>query len=359
MEEYWEWLCSIPGLTPAQKEMLLRCFETPRAIWEAPEKELAHMEEKGCGWMARVRAFRRGSSPEKTVHTHRKQGIQFTSYEHTMYPKRLQHIAGKPYGLFYRGRLPEEEKKSVAIVGARMCTRSGKETAEQLAQRVARAGGQVISGAAYGIDDAAQWAALENHGPSYAVLGCGVDRCYPESNRRLFDRLVEEGGILSEFPPGTPPMRQNFPMRNRIISGLADVVTVVEAKQKSGSLITADFAAEQGRTVMAVPGRPADELSAGCNMLISQGADIILSVDWFEETVFPEYKNRKKQLSDDFTLAPAEKLVYSSLDFYSKSVWEMEELTMLPLAELAGSLLSLEQKGLVKETRHNYYARAV
>ncbi len=357
MEEYWEWLCSIPCLYQAQKELLLRCFGTPQAVWEAGEQELAHLEGRGCGWIQRVRSFRRESSPEKTVHTHREQGIQFTSHEHTKYPRRLQTIAGKPYGLFYKGELPQEEQKSVAIVGARMCTRAGKERAEQLAQRVALAGGQVISGAAYGIDGAAQWAALECGGASYAVLGCGVDRCYPASNRQLFERLEKHGGLLSEFPPGTPPRSPHFPVRNRIISGLADVVAVVEARQKSGSLITADFAAEQGRRVMAVPGRPEDELSAGCNILISQGAEVILSVDSFVKSVFPEYKKRKKQLSDDFALAPEEKLVYSSLDFHAKSVWELEEQTMLPLAELGSSLLSLELKGLAKETERSYYAR--
>ncbi len=359
MEEYWEWLCSIPGIYQAQKEFLLRCFGTPRAVWEATEGELAYLEERGCGWIDKVRKYREVSSPEKTVHMHREQGIQFTSHEHTKYPGRLQNIAGKPYGLFYKGRLPEEERKSVAIVGARMCTRSGKERAEQLAKRVALCGGQVVSGAAYGIDGAAQWAAVTNGGASYAVLGCGVDRCYPASHRALFERLVERGGILSEFPPGTPPVSAHFPVRNRIISGLADLVVVVEARKKSGSLITADFAAEQGRTVMAVPGRPEDELSAGCNELISQGAGVILSVDLFAKSIFPEFKKKKVQLSDDFALAPAEKLVYSSLDFYSKSIWVLEESTALSLAELAGSLLSLEMKGLVKETERNYYARLV
>ncbi len=357
MERYWEWLCSIPGIYHAHRETLLQCFGTPRAVWEAGESELAHLEKRGCEWIGKVRKYRCESSPEKTVHMHREQGIQFTSHEHTIYPRRLQNISGKPFGLFYRGRLPEEKKKSVAIVGARKCSRAGKEMAEQLARQVAFGGGQVISGAAYGIDGAAQWAALENGGSSYAVLGCGVDRCYPPAHRELFECLAQNGGIISEFPPGTPPVSTHFPVRNRIISGLADIVVVAEARRRSGSLITADFAADQGRTVMAVPGRPEDELSAGCNLLISQGAEMILSVDSFARSVFPKYKKRKKTLSDDLTLAPAEKLVYSSLDFYSKSVWELEELTLLPIAELGSSLLSLEMKGLAKETERNCYAR--
>ncbi len=357
MEKYWEWFCSIPGLYHAQQETLLRCFGTPEAVWNAGERELAHLKERGCTWTAKIQKFRKEISPEKAVHMHRREGIQFISREHAGYPERLGPLDNRPYGLFYRGELPEETARSVAIVGARVCTRSGKEMARQLAVKVAQAGGAVISGAAYGIDGTAQWAALEAGGRSFAVLGCGVDVCYPAPHRELLDRLSRQGGILSEFPPGTPPKPFHFPVRNRIISGLADIVVVVEARAGSGSLITADFAAEQGRSVMAVPGRPQDELSEGCNTLISQGAGVILSADSFIKTAFPEYQEKKMQLSGDMALAPAEKLVYSSLDFYAKTIWELEELTALSLADLSGSLLSLEARGLIRETGHGCYVR--
>ena len=215
----------------------------------------------------------------------------------------------------------------------------------------------MISGGAYGIDGAAQWTALESGGKSWAVLGCGVDRVYPKLHDRLFKRLTEAGGIISEFPPGTPPMAAHFPMRNRIISGLSDIVAVVEARKKSGSLITAEFAAEQGRTVMAVPGRPGDVLSEGCNELIAQGAEIILSPKMFSEMIFPEQKMGTGKFSEKFTLAPAEKLVYSSLGLHAKSVWELEEGTALSLTELSKALFSLEMQGLVKEQDRNYYIK--
>lgn len=356
-ELYWEWLCSVPGIYRTQIELLLRCFPSPEAVYRASDQEFDYLRERGCGWIEKVRWFRKDNSPEKTVHTHRQSGIQFTSCEHTMYPNRLLLLNDRPYGLFFRGSLPREDLKSVAVVGARMCTRSGKEMAELLAEKIALLGGQVISGAACGIDGAAQWAALEGGGASYAVLGCGVDRCYPSSNRLLFERLLREGGLISEYPPGTQPMRSHFPLRNRIISGLADVVAVVEARKRSGSLITADYAAEQGRYVMAVPGRPEDPLREGCNELINQGAGIILSVEYFANTIFPDYKNEKKKSSEELSLAPGEKLVYSSLDLHSKSLWELEECTVLPLAELGDCLMSLELKGLIRETEHNHYAR--
>jgi DNA processing protein len=335
---------------------LLQFFGTPEAVWQASEAEWKHLQKRGFRWIDKV-CRAKNVQPEETVHRNREKGIQFISHESASYPQRLLTIADRPYGLFYRGSLPEEGQKAIAVVGARMCTRTGKEHAEQIGTKIAQAGGLVISGAAYGIDGAAQWAALAAGGASFAVLGCGVDIGYPSGNAQLFERLVREGGLLSEFPPGTPPAQRHFPMRNRIISGLSDLVLVIEARRRSGSLITAEFAAEQGRTVVAVPGRPEDELSEGCNELIAQGADVFLSAESFLLSVFPENKAGKKKMSDALLLAPTEKLVYSSLGLHSKSLWELEACTALSLAELSQCLLSLEIKGLVKETERGYYAR--
>jgi DNA processing protein len=356
MEMYWEWMCSIPGLYRNRIEVLMRCFQTPEAVFLASEKELGYLKEKGCAWIDAVRSWQQTEKPELLMHKHREMGIQFISCEHPGYPGRLHNIPDRPWGLFFKGTLPDEAQKAVALVGARVCTRYGRETAQQLAAQIARSGGSVISGAAYGIDGAAQWSALENGGTSYAVLGCGVDRCYPSSNRQLFDRLEYEGGILSEYPPGTPPLSYHFPPRNRMISGLADVVVVIEARRKSGSLITADYAAEQGKLVMAVPGRPGDELSEGCNELISQGAGVVLSVRSFIQTVFPD-KTKKINQSEEVVLAPAEKLVYSNVDLTSKSLWELEACTALPFPELGEALMALELKGLIRETERGRYVR--
>lgn len=356
-EMYWEWFCSISGLYRMQQELLLRCFKTPEGVYRASAEELAHLQEKGIRAARQVSSFRKEHPPERIVHTNRKNGIHFISHVHASYPVRLREIADRPYGLFYRGSLPPEGKKCIAVVGARMCTRQGREMAQQIGAEVARAGGAVISGAAYGIDGAAQWAALEAGGESFAVLGCGVDIAYPASHRQLLDRLAACGGVISEFPAGMRPLRHHFPIRNRIISALSDVLTVVEARKKSGSLITAEYAASQGRTVYAVPGRPWDELSEGCNELIFQGAAPVLSVDSFIIENFPDYRKNIRKLSEDFTLAPTEKLVYSSLGLHSKSLWELMECTSLSPAELGGCLLSLEEKGLAGEVERNYYVK--
>ena len=354
---YWEWFCSIPGIYRRHREILLRCFGDPKGVWQAEAGEWKHLKEHGCDWVGCVDTHQKESDPQETVYKNRQLGIQFTSCEQSDYPKLLRSIRDFPYGIFYKGRLPAEEKKQIAVVGARVCTHYGKHLAEQLAGQIAQAGGEVVSGAAYGIDGAAQWAALSAGGASFAVVGGGVDCRYPRANDRLYDRLEEEGGVLSEFPPGTKPLRYHFPLRNRIISGLSEIVTVIEAKHGSGSLITADYALEQGRTVLAVPGRLDDELSRGCNELIAQGAGVILSPESFAEQVFPDFRQQKKNKVSDIALAPSEKLVYSSLDLHSKSLWELEECTSLSLADLSGSLLALEARGLIREVERNYYVK--
>ena len=203
------------------------------------------------------------------------EGVRLVRRQDEDYPDALRQIHAPPQLLYVRGALPDPKKKSVAIVGARACSAYGKAEAVRFARELAAHGVQIISGMAAGIDAWAHHGALEAGGATFAVLGTGVDICYPASSRRIYERMPREGGgILSEFSPGDAGEPWHFPVRNRIISGLADLVLVVEARRKSGSLITADLALEQGRTVFAVPGRNADRTSEGCNYLIAQGAGI-------------------------------------------------------------------------------------
>lgn len=197
------------------------------------------------------------------------------------YPNRLKNISGAPKELYVLGGLPEEGRLSVAVIGARDCSEYGKFVARELGTVLGGSNISVISGMARGIDGISQEAALNAGGSSYAVLGCGVDVCYPEANRQLYERLKISGGIISEYPPGSQVLAWHFPPRNRIVSGLADVVVVIEARVKSGTLITVDMALEQGREVYVAPGRVTDRLSDGCNRLIKQGAGILLSPEEF------------------------------------------------------------------------------
>ena len=204
--------------------------------------------------------------------------IRSVGVESADFPPKLRDLPAMPRRLYYCGSLPGGGP-SAAIIGARRCSAYGRHQAALFARVLALNGISIISGMARGIDSCAQTAALEAGGRSYAVLGCGVDVCYPPTSRELYQRLPARGGILSEFDPGTQPIAWHFPARNRIISGLADIVLVIEARPGSGSLITANFALEQGRTVYALPGRVTDAYSEGCNQLIAQGASVALSPD--------------------------------------------------------------------------------
>ena len=209
-----------------------------------------------------------------------RKGIKFIDYKEDCYPYRLKNIPSRPYALFVLGKLPEENRKSVAIVGARECSEYGRLMAEYFGDRLAREGVDIISGMAWGIDGIAQMAAVQAGGNSYGILGCGVDIIYPNRNKRLYEMLSENGnGLISEYAPNTRAEAKHFPPRNRIISGLCDILIVVEAKARSGTLITVDMAADQGRTVMVVPGRVTDALSVGCLNLMNEGALPAVGVD--------------------------------------------------------------------------------
>ena len=209
------------------------------------------------------------------------------------YPRRLLEIPQAPKQLYVRGKLPEEGVPSVAVIGARDCSYYGQEVAKRLGRLFGENGIQVISGMARGIDGIGQQAALQAGGSSFAVLGCGADICYPRQNQDLYDRLCKQGGVISEYEWGTPPRAGYFPPRNRIVSGLADAVIVVEARKKSGTLITVDMALEQGKEVYAVPGRLVDDLSSGCNYLIKNGAGILLDMEEFMEELWKQYRLKR------------------------------------------------------------------
>ena len=214
--------------------------------------------------------------------------IHWTHLSKNNYPTRLKNIGDPPLMFFYKGKLPDEERPSVAIVGARECSPYGEKTARMFARELSSAGIQIISGMARGVDGISQRASISVGGNTFGVLGCGVDVVYPEDNKDLFEDILKDGGIISEFNPGTEPLRTYFPSRNRIISGLSDIVLVVEARKRSGTYITVTSALDQGREVFAVPGRITDALSDGCNNLIVAGAEIAVN----SEAIIRDLRNK-------------------------------------------------------------------
>lgn len=288
---YAYFLCSISTIGGVRAGQLLARFGTPRAVYEAETEEWRRCV---CNSVAEAMERQKNSGEwEREYEELEEQQIHFLLREEEGFPRKLTEIPDPPYGIFYRGKLPEEKEPAVAVVGARECSEYGRYVAEELGQYLGRAGIQVISGMARGIDGISQQAALSVGGASYGVLGCGVDICYPAQNRRLYEVLLKKGGLLSTYAPGTKPLPQYFPPRNRIVSGLSDALIVIEARQKSGTLITVDMALEQGRDVYVVPGRLTDRLSDGCNRLLTQGAGVFLSPESFAEDFLKSWEEKQ------------------------------------------------------------------
>lgn len=353
--KYEFWFASIMGISAKDKCRLLQLFGTPEAIYNIEEKELIK-----CSVSDKIRQ-KLMRSPKKqaldeSLYKAQEKGIQFVTLNEDRYPSRLRNISSPPYALFYKGKLPEEEKKAMAIVGARECSMYGREMAKSYAEELARADVQIVSGMARGIDSEGQWAALKAGGTSYAVLGCGVDICYPREEFALYRELEKNGGILSEFPMGTEPMKAHFPARNRIISGLSDSVLVIEAKEKSGSLITADMALEQGKDVFALPGPVTSKLSEGCHSLIRQGAGILISPKELLLELGISSKTEFKNLTENKNVLESEEnIVYSCLNFQPMSPDLISAVTKLPIRTVIDKLISLELKGYIREVSKNNY----
>ncbi len=297
---------------------------------------------------------------EKEYHHLEEKNIQLVLYGESAYPKRLKNIYDKPMWLFVKGSIPSNDKPSVSIIGARSCTPYGRQEAEYFGRILAENGVQVISGMALGVDQAGHRGAIDGGGMTYAVMGCGIDTCYPPSGIRLYSRICEQGGILSEYGLGVAPTSSHFPIRNRIISGLSDMVIVIEARRRSGSLITADLALEQGREVFALPGRRIDPLSEGCNRLISQGAGIITApedvLNFFCIKCKNSNKNAKKSVN---ALAKPEKMVYSCLDSQPKHIESVMKICGLTAGECMTALLNLELQGFILQPMNQYYVRKI
>lgn len=353
------WLTQIPFLGPASMEKMLERAESILSIYNIEEKAWTAWKILSPNQAAYFQKAKENFAHiTAEYHSLAERGIKFITFLDEEYPKRLLQIKHFPWGLYVRGSLPKEEKPSLAIVGSRKATRYGMELARCFGQELSRMGVQIISGLAAGIDGAGHDGAMAGGGRTFGILGCGINICYPRENYPLFERMAQSGGVISEFPLGTKPLAQNFPIRNRIISGLADGVLVVEARERSGSLITAGLALDQGREVFAVPGRVTDPGSAGCNQLIQNGAPLIQNPGDILEIFGIRYeKSLKIHEKSEKGLAKKEKMVYSVLDLQPKNMEDVVKEAGLPLSEGMMILLDLELKGFAVHEGGNYYSR--
>ncbi len=356
---YWLWRADFLGAVSIRR--LYGMIKSFAAIYNIEEIGLRRLGVLSDGQLARFAGWkRRFPACEREYGELDARGIRFVSFLDEDYPARLADFPDAPVGLTVLGRLPEEHTPTAAVVGARACSEYGAQLAEAFARALAAENVQIISGLAQGIDGAAHRGALQASGATFGIMGCGVNVCYPPSHYALYEEMIRTGGVISEFPLGTNPVSRNFPMRNRIISGLADVILVVEAREKSGSLITAGLGLEQGKDIFAVPGRVTDCLSRGCNALIAQGAYVAKSpediLEYLGIKCHKKIKVFKKNLK---SLAKKEKMVYSCLDFKPQHLDQIVARSGLGISECMGILLELELSGYAFRAAGHYYGKKV
>lgn len=355
--KYRYWLKSIPGIGNKKQKKLVEYCGSAREVYHLSQRGLESVRGLKERDISAIMDSRQSWQLEREAEFLEKEQIFLISMEEKDFPEKLVQISDGPYAFFYKGKLPGTQG-TAAIVGTRQCSSYGKSMALNLAESLASCGIQIISGMAAGIDSFGHWGAIHAGGSTFAVLGCGVNVCYPKGAFELYERILENGGIISEYMPGTPPAPGLFPLRNRIISALSDYVIVVEARKRSGSLITADYALEQGKDIYAVPGRVDDALSQGCNQLISQGAGIILSPQELLSDLNLCWKKDGRGREDKKnTLEKDELLVYSCLDLHAITMEELTYRTGLKAERAADLVIRLILRGLVEETFKNHYRK--
>ncbi len=352
--EDWLTLHLTPGLGSNGCKKLIDLFGDPASVCRAPKQTLA----KTPGIMKKVssainRADIRDNAKREIERTCRA-GFKIISWDNEKFPERLRNIPDPPVLLFVSGDPSVLNEPGIGIVGSRAASSYGLKMARDLSHQLSSSGLSIVSGLALGIDAAAHRGAMTNNGKTIAVLGCGLDIIYPEQNRDLFNLIPERGAIVSEYPLGTPPDGFRFPARNRIISGLSLGVVVVEATKRSGSLITAELALDQGREVFAVPGRADSIKSTGTHRLLQEGAKLVLNVNDIICEIQPVLRQQRDPSCDNDIvgqhntsgLTSDEKMVLDHLEVYPKTVDDVIVGSELSVEKVNEILLMLELNGL-------------
>ena len=355
---FWLALHFLKDIGPVTARSLLALYHDPAKIFGASFDDLRNIGFVGELKARRIKAFDDWAAVDHEIKTVEEHGIRIIRCVDGDYPELLRHIDDAPLLLYVKGTLKETDRHAIAMVGSRKMSGYGAKVAWLLSTELATCGLTIVSGMAVGIDTVSHRGALSTGGRTIAVLGCGLDQPYPPQNKELFDALAEKGCVVSEFPLGTPPLREHFPRRNRLISGLSLGVIVVEAAAQSGSLITAGCALEQGREVFAVPGNITSSSSKGTNGLIRKGAVVVRSVEDVLEELSPHLggmpgitSREKAHPGRDASLeiSADEKAICNVLGDEPKHVDIVARETQIPAARLLGMLLNLEIKGIVKQ----------
>lgn len=357
-------LRTIKGVGSQHLRQLIAYFGSAVNAWEAPQSKFLQITDQGP-WIREILKGRNNIDPQKIGESLRKEGIQIITPDEPDYPTLLAELADAPPLLYYRGQLQGQEDV-LAVVGARQATAYGKAAARLLAREASAKGIVIASGLARGIDTAAHQGTIESGGVTWAFLGCGLDRVYPLENQRLAKDILEKGALVSEFTPGTAPLAGNFPARNRLISGCSRGVLVVEAAEKSGALITVDFALEQGREVFAVPGPIFSPMSRGTHNLLRQGAKIVDVIEDIWEEVPAWTKNcgqvtkKKTLLSSEkqFTVGIDSELILQQLSDVPLHIDHITLHSTLSVSSISLALLELQLGGKVLQLPGQHYVLA-
>lgn len=352
-KKYWIWLSTLYKINTHIKHLLLEYFGTPENIWRANNKELMKVPFINAIIYSQILNDAARRQSEEILKDLSIFNIGLAGYDDPSYPIKLKEIYDPPVALYTKGQLIADEPM-IAVVGSRKADSYGRDVAHMLSYELANCGITVVSGMARGIDSFAHTGAIDAGGRTAAITGCGLDTVYPPENKKIASEIEKNGVLISEYPPGMSPLPPNFIARNRIISGLSSGVLIVQAGRKSGSLITANYALEQGREVFAVPGNITSRNSAGTNALIRDGAKMVTHInDILEELgpVFAGYgaeESKGKLNNTNYpNLSKEEKMIVNCLESGRMSLDMLSDETGLKLTDLNSILLFLEMKGLV------------
>jgi len=358
--KYLIWLGHLYDIGAANQNRLLDFFASARNAYENCGEAAQILNGSN---FAKLKAAKKNINPEKCQELMGQKNIRFIHKNQPEYPELLADISTAPFGIFVRGKMPSFDKKWINIIGSRKHSGYGKDVAYSLSGELSKQGAVIVSGMAEGLDSLAHKGALDNGGETVAVLGCGIDVCYPRGNESLYREIMEKGAIISEYPPGVSPNRWQFPARNRIMSGLCHATLVIEAAIASGTSITVDHALEQGREVLAVPGNITSPFSAGTNLMIKDGAHVatcaadVMDVLGIIKTSTEIAFNEEIHKIEDIPLAPNEKTVYALL---GNEPMDLEYIIMesgLDYRNAAVALTNLEIGGRIKKLPGQRYSR--
>ncbi len=368
MDDRFLWLALnlIPGIRSATGLKLYEAFGSLEKIFRASVSELKEIERFGSELPNRIADMDIETVLQRERERMALHEVDFITFKDKGYPQLLRYTFDPPLVLYIKGSLSEHDNIGIAIVGSRRPTSYGKHVAQELAAKLAGCGITIVSGMARGIDTMAHRGALKNKGRTIAVLGSGLDYVYPPENKPLMDKIISNGAVISEFPMGTAPFKQNFPIRNRIISGLTLGTLVVEAGERSGALITSRLALEQGREVFAIPGPINSWASKGTNGLIKQGAKLVEDIDDIIEELGPHLKSviSKEGQKDRNPETDKSNLVNNGVDSILKSLGDgpvhintLIKMTGIQAKEILSELIRMEMEGIIKQLPGNVYIK--